>query len=413
MIIRAAGTTDYGCERHLNEDYFISRPDVGLYLVCDGMGGKDAGDLAASTAASSVERFIFENRKVFQLTESWASSREAVVALVRTAVEIASAEVFKLATEKGRVGMGTTLTLLLVCGNKGVMGHVGDSRLYLSRGDELFQLSEDHNFLSEMKKKSPLPQNEKVLNSPYAKALTRAVGIQNSVKCDVLVFDILPDDTFLLCTDGLSRYIEAEKLAAFLHEIEDLETLTMLLTEMANDCGGKDNITTLVARALADENQVDSARHTEVSLRLATLRDLSLFRGLSMKELVTTLECFTSRVFEAGQDIIAEGAADSCVFVLLEGELAVTRSKVEVARLKEGTHFGEMSLLTTVPRTATVTSLSRARLLVLDKADFDELLIADPVLGVKVLRNLARELSDRLQATTGKVTTRVRSRHIH
>lgn len=408
MKIRAAATTDFGCERHLNEDYYVSRPDVGLYLVCDGMGGKDAGDLAASTAASAVERFVFENRKVFHLAEDWSRNREAVVALVRTAIEIASAEVFKLATEKGRVGMGTTLTLLLVCGSKGVMGHVGDSRLYLSRGDELFQLSEDHNFLSEMKKKSPQPTNEKVLNSPYAKALTRAVGIQSSVKCDVLVFDILPQDTFLLCTDGLSRYIEAEKLAAFLHEIEDLDSLAMLLTEMANDCGGKDNITTLVVRALVDDEcQRESERHTEVSLRIATLRDLSLFRGLSMKELVTTLECFQSRSYQPGETIIREGAADSCLYVLLEGELAVSRGQVEVARLQQGTHFGEMALLNTVPRSASVTTMRRARLLVLDKDDFDALLNSDPVLGVKVLRNVARELSDRLQATTGAVTMRV------
>ncbi len=401
MQITAYAHSDSGRARALNEDFFVVRPDLGLFLVCDGMGGKDGGDVAARTAATVVEHFLYENRAVLSMTENWSVGKEAIVAIVRSAVELASSEVFKIATERGRVGMGTTLTLLLVCGTKGVMAHVGDSRLYLLRNGELYQLSEDHNFLTELRKKGG-EQSEKMKNSPYAKALTRAIGIQGRVRTDILGFDVLPHDTFLLCSDGVSRPLSPARLCQAL-DGGDYKALPGSLVEEANRADGKDNLTAVVVHALSDDEE-DIVRGTEVSLRLSTLREVSLFGLLSLKELVKVLDHFETRSFAPHTTVIAEGAHDACLYVIIEGQLSVHRGGEQIAALEAGTHFGEMALLNTAPRSATVTSTTGSRVLVLEKSEFEGLCDRDPELGVKILRCLARELSSRLLETTGRAT---------
>ncbi len=404
MRVQAVGLSDVGRKRSHNEDFLLIRSDLGLYIVADGMGGHAAGEVASRLAVDTITQFVLGQRHVLERFDDSPAAREALLTLVRESVEAASREVYRVATsEEGRAGMGTTLTMMLVCGDKGVMGHVGDSRLYLVRQGTLHQLSEDHSYLAELIKRGHLTK-EKAEQSPYSNVITRAVGIQASVQVDTLLFDILPTDTYLLCSDGLTRYmLDDDELAHSLTDAE-LTTLPQQLVDVANERGGRDNVTVLIVRAERQAgNASDEHRSTEVNLRVDTLRYISLFRHLTMKELLSVMEILRVESCGTGEVIIREAEASDSLYVVLSGELEVTKNGSLLAELKPGTHFGEMALLNQRPRSATVTSRKPSRLLVMDRAAFAELVRREPTLGVKFLWTFAQVLSLRLdEATLGR-----------
>src|SRR4051812_1674339 len=145
MRVGGFGRTDVGKKRGHNEDYVLLAPELGLFMVCDGMGGHAAGEVASELAARTVRKHIEEKRKIIDGYDESAPARDQILKLVEEAVQLASREVYSLATsESGKAGMGTTLTMILVLKTVGVMGHVGDTRLYMRRAGRLHQLSEDH-----------------------------------------------------------------------------------------------------------------------------------------------------------------------------------------------------------------------------------------------------------------------------
>jgi len=406
MQIVAHGQTDVGKKRTHNEDYVLVREEPHLFIVCDGMGGHAGGEVASELAARTVLDAVMAQRDLFTRATDRPEDRERIAAVVRKAVEDASHTVFARATsEHGKAGMGTTLTMLLVVGARGVMAHVGDSRLFMVRDGKLHQLSEDHSYVAEMVKRGMLTP-ERAKDGPYSNVITRAVGIQASVQVDLLPFDVLAGDTYLLCSDGLHRYFEDESELVRLLSNDNVETLPAQLIALANERGGKDNITAVVVRAERDAEHadVDDARSTEVNLRLDTLRYVSLFRHLTMKELVRVLDCFRVVRCTRKEKIIAEGEGGRSLYVLLEGELVVTRGGKDIATLHPGEHFGEMSLLNSRPRSATVRSKGDSRLLLMDQQAFEELIKVDPVLGVKFLWTFAQVLSLRLDNANEEIT---------
>ncbi|MCB0969637.1 MAG: serine/threonine-protein phosphatase, partial [Ilumatobacter sp.] len=143
MQIHGYGETDVGRSRTHNEDFILVEPDLGLFLVCDGMGGHAAGEVASETAGKAVHRHVASNSHVIAEFDGSPSACEAVEGVLRAAIQAASAEVFDLARSgQGRHGMGTTCIALIVVGGKGFMGHVGDSRMYMVRGGRVWQLSQ-------------------------------------------------------------------------------------------------------------------------------------------------------------------------------------------------------------------------------------------------------------------------------
>jgi hypothetical protein len=295
--------------------------------------------------------------------------------------------------------MGTTLTALLTLDNLGVMAHVGDSRLYLMRSGSLHQLSDDHTIAAELIRRGNLPRDT-AQNLSVGKALSRAVGVQPNVEVDSLVFDVLPEDVFLLCTDGLTRYLNGmEELQSLLAEPTDVERVPAQLIGLANERGGRDNTSVLAVRAQAGAawSEADQAHRTEVILKLQTLRHVSLFQPLTLKELVNVMNRLSSKTQEAGAIIIREGDPGDGLYVILEGSVAVTRGGSEIALLGAGTHFGEMALLNDRPRSATVSARTRVRLMKMDRAGFHELLTHHAPLAIKLLWTFAQVLSVRLE----------------
>lgn len=398
MQIHAASATDVGRERTLNEDFCLVDPALGLYVVCDGMGGHAAGEIASRTAASSVQQYLREREETLRAIDRGEQPIETAATILREAVETASRIIYEMGmNDRGKKGMGTTCVSLLVRGSKGVMAHVGDSRLYLVRQARLHQLSEDHTFIQEALRCGMMTP-EQAKQSEHTNIVTRAVGPLERVIVDTLVFDLLVDDTLLLCSDGLHGYLgDGHELPAILGG-PDLEGAPKRLVSLANDRGGSDNITAVVIRAAAggEHREEDTQRTTMVNQTFETLRHVDLMIELTMPELVRVSNACRFIEMKKGDVVIGEGDASETLFILVEGAVEVLRSGTKLAELGAGSHFGEMALLSQRPRSATVRTIAPSRLLALDRQSFYGLLQQDPVLAGKFLWKLAQTLSLRL-----------------
>jgi PPM family protein phosphatase len=402
MRVQGFGRSDVGKKRGHNEDFVLLVPELGLYMVCDGMGGHAAGEVASEAATRVVRGFIEERRDVLERYDDSAPARDQIMRLVDEAVQHASREVYRLATsEQGRAGMGTTLTMVLFVKDIGCMGHVGDTRLYMHRAGRLHQLSEDHTYVNEMVRRG-MASLEELKRGPYANVITRAVGIQPNVRVDTLLFDVLPEDTFLLCSDGLSKHVDSEAELARMLANDHAESIPQQLIDIANSRGGTDNVSAIILRAEAEagDEPVDRNRTTEINLKLDTLKDIALFRHLDMGELCKVLNVVRMQQCEPGEVVLREGEPGDALYAILEGKFVVTRASQPITWLEAGSHFGEMALFNNRPRSATVEAIERSRLLVMDRVRFNELVRKEPLLGVKLLWAFAQVLSLRLDETS-------------
>ncbi len=397
MIVTGIGNTDVGRKRGHNEDFIVVDPDLRLYMVCDGMGGHAAGEVASEAAARAAQNWIRDHRDRLSSYDDTGAARDALLRLVEEAVQLASREVYKIATaEGGKAGMGTTMTLVVFTGHIGVLGHVGDSRLYLRRDGRTYQLSEDHTYVNEMVRRG-MTTVEAAKKGPYANVITRAVGIQPTVRVDTLLFDVLAGDTLLLCSDGLHRYVEnLDELGALL-EGDHLSSIPERMVGLANERGGVDNISAVVIRAAAegDDDSSDRTRTTEVNLKLHTLRHVVIFRHLDMSELCKVLSIVRAVDVSKGEVVIREGEGSDALYAILDGRMEISRAESPIRSLLPGEHFGEMALFNNRPRSATVTALSNGRLLLMERHRFNELVKKEPQLGVKLLWCFAQALRER------------------
>ena len=404
MHIVAVGKTDVGLKRDHNEDSLLLDPALSLFMVCDGMGGHAGGEIASACAVSTVQRVIAANKATideFGKREDGDEARELVLTLLENAVNTACSEIYGMSVaDAGKAGMGTTLVMMMIVNGKGLMAHVGDSRLYMVRQGQIHQLTEDHSYTAEMIKRGKMTR-EQARQSPYGNVITRAVGIQKNVEVDTLVFDIIPGDTFLLCSDGLHGYTEDPNDLADILGDPEIDKLTQKLIDLANNRGGKDNISAVILRAVADaeDKVLEDQRATEVNLKLDTLKKIPLFRYLTYQELVKVLNITYLETYEAGAQIIKEADNGEELYIVLAGRVVVSRATQEIVELHPGVHFGEMALVDQSPRSATVTAKEATRLLVVQRRSFYTLIRKEPVLAVKLLWSFVQVLSRRLRET--------------
>jgi protein phosphatase len=251
----AAAASHRGRVRTANEDSFGICADEGLFVVCDGMGGAAAGEVASRVAVDAVLKSLCGPRKTVAARETdpgpfGETSHSGVSELLRDAVSDANDLVFSQAANDSRLhGMGTTLVALLVQGHKVWVAHVGDSRCYRYRDSLLEQLTRDHSLVDEQVKLGQLTREE-AERSPLRNVITRAVGSQRSVSTEISEFETTSGDLFLLCSDGLTRELPDGRIETILNETDDLDSICKRLIDAANDAGGRDNVTCVVVRTV-------------------------------------------------------------------------------------------------------------------------------------------------------------------
>ena len=232
-----AVASDTGRKRRRNEDNYVVAPP--LFAVADGMGGAQAGEVASRLAASALEG---EDSDGLQ-------GLERLDALIQEA----NRRIYdRASTDPTASGMGTTMTVALVEGMTVVIGHVGDSRAYLVRGEQMEQLTEDHSLVNELLKSGRLSEEEAHVH-PQRSVITRAVGTDPDVDVDGFTIEAEEGDVFLLCSDGLTDMVEDEEILELVHEHrDDLDKAVKSLVSAANRGGGEDNITAVAFRISAE-----------------------------------------------------------------------------------------------------------------------------------------------------------------
>ena len=259
----ASALTDRGRKRASNEDAFGYSVEHGVYLVCDGMGGAAAGEIASSLAVEEVLRLVTERldsyREASREPSAEDRSSESVLPdLAREAVAAANEAIHSRGERNPRLsGMGTTLVGILAGqpendGRVWIL-NVGDSRCYRFRKGRIEQISHDHSLVDEQVRLGRMTRAE-AARSPMRNVITRALGTQPSVTPDVIEADIEPGDLFLLCSDGLTRHLSDSQLESILAAAQSssqpasLEDICASLIDAANKGGGHDNITSLLVR---------------------------------------------------------------------------------------------------------------------------------------------------------------------
>lgn len=397
MRIRSAGATDPGHERSHNEDCFLIDASLGVYIVCDGMGGHEAGEVASHTAAQAARDAIATRAAWLEQWSDTPQTRQELVLMVAEAVQEASSAVYRQARQgDGRAGMGTTLSMVVVVGSLAVVGHVGDSRIYLMRQRTLHQLSEDHTFLAEFVRNG-LPL-EKARESRMGHRLTRAVGLQPNVQVDTLTVELVSGDRMLVCSDGLMGHLETPEAIGPLLLAGSVSSRPEALVRFGLEHDGSDNVTALVIAVLPDHEPSlhAQAREQHVMLKLEALRHIWLFEHLTLREQSLVLERTRERDVPAGTVLITEGDRSDNLFIVVEGGFEVYRGESLVNTLEAGAHFGEMALVSQRPRRATVKATEPAHVLEMYRDDFATLVNTETALGVKLLWTMTEVLIDRM-----------------
>ena len=396
--IRAEASSDVGQRRDHNGDNYLVDDEHGLFIVCDGMGGHAAGEVASALAAKTIQEAVRRELGAAEAHDEpldpWRAAH--VVEVLRRAVEAANTAVHRLGQRDPKArGAGTTCTVLSIRGQRGVLAHVGDSRLYLRRAGQLHQLTMDHSFVADAMMRGYTL--EQALEAFPSNLLMRAVGPLERVQVDTLEFDVLPGDVYLLCSDGLHGYFDHESTG--LAELLEGEDVAERLVSFANERGGEDNITAVVVRPEA-EDAAGEERLSRVYEDLSALSAMELFGELEYPELLEVASTLRTEELEEGVTVLSEGEASKALYIIASGRVSVERSGSRLTTLSSGSHFGEMALLTNRPRTATVKTLEPTRLLVLDQDAVYPLFQTNPVIGVKFLWRLGQVQSLRLDEAT-------------
>lgn len=395
------GLTDPGAVRGANEDAILTDGELGLYIVCDGCGGERAGGEASSLAARVVQAAV---RAHFDVLKSYADRptvrrRVKAIELINAAINAASKKVHELAaSDPARAGMGSTIVLLAIVGDHAVCAHAGDSRLYIRRGGHVHRLTEDHNMANRYVRMGLLSRKQ-AEKSRSAAMITRVVGRHDEAHADTLHFELVSGDAFLLCSDGLSRYLSNEEISKVFEKVPAAQIPDQMI-RIAKKRGGEDNISAVVVRIAGEPGEKGDL----VVRRLQALQHVPLFRHLSFEELLRVMDIAQVEHYEASSRVVAQGGPSDRLFVIAAGSVNVVKDGAVLAALPAGALFGEMGLIDEAPRSADIIAPEPVRLLAIGREDFFALLRRERSLAVKVLWGLSCLLNDRLRSTSARLS---------
>lgn len=247
--LEISSCSDPGMVRSNNEDSVKTNPALGLVVLADGMGGYNAGEVASGMATTLL---VTELERIFTARQPGGEGSGGVPWVHQVlAEEIAKANTSILHAAQSQPqysGMGTTLVMALFHDDKMTVAHIGDSRLYRCRGEDFGQVTRDHSLLQEQMD-SGMITAEEARHSQNKNLVTRALGVDPSVKPEIHDYDVQPGDIYLLCSDGLNDMVEDEEIAMTLQMLSaNLELCATQLIQMANDNGGRDNVSVIVVR---------------------------------------------------------------------------------------------------------------------------------------------------------------------
>jgi len=242
-MIKAYAKSDVGKVREMNQDYYYisnSLDEVQLYILADGMGGYNGGEIASKIAVETAKNYIENNFKEIE------KDRDSIIQLLGSSMEYANMVVYEKSQQKPELhGMGTTLEICLIYNNKVYIGHIGDSRIYRIRKEFIRKLTQDHSYVQKLVKEGKITKEQAEIH-PQKNMLTRALGCNAFVEPDVMVKGFLKDDILVMCSDGLTNMVKTEII--YQEASKNIEQAPKELVRIANENGGKDNVTVVIIK---------------------------------------------------------------------------------------------------------------------------------------------------------------------
>lgn len=245
-MVKAYAKSDVGKAREINQDsYYItdnSFSEIQIFILADGMGGCNAGEVASKMAVNCARSYIENNIK------DTPKDKESLIQLIGSSMEYANMVIYEKSLEnKEYEGMGTTLEVCLIYGNRAYIGHVGDSRIYRIRKDIIRKLTQDHSYVQKLVQEGTITKEEAEVH-PKKNMLMKALGCNAFVEPDVMVRGFMKEDTLVMCSDGLTNMVKLQDI--FEKVKENFEIAPKELIELANKNGGLDNITIITIKNL-------------------------------------------------------------------------------------------------------------------------------------------------------------------
>jgi protein phosphatase len=242
--------TDVGLKREHNEDSLCADPELGLFIVCDGMGGRNAGEVASGLAVEIIQKHMAEARRsdalpfIGVMNPKLSAQSNRLASAVRLANQIVNGA---SQAKPGQSGMGTTVVCALLDGPLLSVAHAGDSRMYLVRGEHIHALTSDHSLVAEQVRQGILTE-EQAEKSVQKNIVTRALGVEESLQVDLDEIELEKGDVLLLCSDGLTKGVKPFEIMKVLREEREPQASCDRLIKMANAAGGEDNTTVIVIK---------------------------------------------------------------------------------------------------------------------------------------------------------------------
>lgn len=381
-IIRCATRSDRGKVRDHNEDAVLASGN--LLALADGMGGHDAGEVAAAAAIAVLDRAKLSTRPAGG--DIGKALEEAFVEANRTVYA---------KWYGGGTRIGTTLVAACLSGDRLVLGNVGDSRAWLFRAGVLRQLTEDHT-VSMLRLQRGVITRDELTTDPFRNKLYRGIGTDEYVDVDIAEVGLADGDVVLLSSDGLHGVLSDEAIARLLRGA-DPDRSAAALVAAANEAGGPDNVSVIVALVSGDM----PAERMDTRTRL--LRRVPLFHDLDPAELALLLRYLHEFRCAEGAVLTCQGAPGDDFVVLIEGRVHVSTDATSLRELGPGAHFGELALVSPAARSTTVTALEACFGFRLSRAAYLELCHRRPYLGQKIsaavlaaMAAMIRDLTERI-----------------
>ncbi|MFB6262041.1 MAG: cyclic nucleotide-binding domain-containing protein [Bradymonadaceae bacterium] len=399
---RGWGATDVGNVRDTNQDSFLVSPEHGLFVVADGVGGQRAGDVASQILVETIEE---ATESLLELVEESnpvvdGGHRDRVLDTFEEQVQRANAAIY----QRGRGDMATTAEVLMMNRGAAYIAHVGDSRIYLLRDDQILRLTDDHTYAAKLKSEHVYGDGD---GDPpgldrFDHVLTRSVGNKPHVDVDSLFVDLQPGDRFLLCTDGITDALDESLLRDAASQPGEL-FVDNIVSE-AKERAGYDNITAVVAEVATESTAEVEFESLDTMQTMDLLEDVDLFDSLDPRDILKVLRVVYKEEYAPGETIVEQGAVADSLYIIAEGEVSLQLDGDEVTRLGRSEHFGELALFGGRTRTADAVAAEQTDVLAVPASSFRELIEEDdPELGNELLKNLLARAADRLARTNAMV----------
>lgn len=395
MRIEGIGLSDTGLKRARNEDHILTDNDLNFYVVCDGVGGGGNGDVASKMAAEACHKYVKNGEKFFN--DFYKTGNIKILEdLLRNALNEACHDVYSAAHKNHKLtGMASTMTAVLFVNDRAILGHVGDSRLYLIRNNQVYVVTEDHTLGREARETHAMSEEE-IKNNKLDHILNRSIGYFKSVEVDTLIFDILPGDELILCSDGFHNYLRSPVQIIPMIEHDEVNTCLSEMVQFAINGGGSDNISVILIRTKLEESLYmgfDSGK-AELLNDFSIISKTQIFKDLNFIRLNRILNVCEMKDYYAGDTIATKEDRIEGIYIVYHGEVELYQENNCVGSLQKGDTFGRPALMIDYFARQSYIAKDDTTLLFISSLNFRRLCHNHPKFGVKLLENFIHSLTD-------------------